>query len=314
MPGEWQMRRCPECHALWIDPSPALEDLHLLYSSYYTHSAQSPSSSVARQVNASLTNAYIRAKLGYDSISSFPVRLAASIFGMIHPGGRDELVRPAMHLRRPAGQPLLLDIGCGNGEFLEYMRDLGWRVAGVEPDPNAAAVARARGLDVRDGDLFAQDLPSAHADVITLVHVIEHLPDPIATLQECRRILRPGGRIALATPNSAAMLHSWFGKDWMSLDIPRHLVLFDELTVRTALAIVKLDILELATSTRGVRGSWVISRFLKTHPKWDSSAGLPSLLAHLAAIPVQLRERFAVRRGLSVGEEIVVLAQLSDKS
>jgi SAM-dependent methyltransferase len=130
------------------------------------------------------------------------------------------------YLRYPGKGARLLDVGCGNGIFLLQLRSLGWDVAGVEPDPKSAAAAAAAGLNVRVGVLEEQSLPDDHYDAITLSHVLEHLHQPRETLRFCRRILKPGGTLYVATPNFGAAGHRRFGSDWFPLDPPRHLVLF----------------------------------------------------------------------------------------
>jgi SAM-dependent methyltransferase len=115
------------------------------------------------------------------------------------------------------------------------MRSLGWEVSGVEPDPKSAAEAAAAGLNVRVGLPDTQTLPEAHYDAVSLNHVIEHLHDPVGTLRICLKILKPGGRLFVATPNFAAAGHHLFGSDWFHLDPPRHLVLFTPESLRRAM-------------------------------------------------------------------------------
>ena len=129
----------------------------------------------------------------------------------------------------------LLDVGCGNGGFLLQMREVGWQVCGVEPDPKSAAQAAAAGLDVRMGLLEDAALPAEHFDGITLNHVIEHLHDPIAALREGLRVLKPGGTISISTPNLQSRGYQLFGADWVGLDPPRHLVVFTPNSLRLAL-------------------------------------------------------------------------------
>jgi SAM-dependent methyltransferase len=145
------------------------------------------------------------------------------------------------YLRYPGKNPRLLDIGCGNGCFLLQMQTLGWEVSGIEPDPKAAAAATASGLNVKVGLLQDHSLPEAHYDAVSLNHVIEHLHDPVATLRICRKILKPGGSVFIATPNFAAGGHRLFGSDWFPLDPPRHLVLFTPESLRRALRTAGLE-------------------------------------------------------------------------
>jgi SAM-dependent methyltransferase len=116
------------------------------------------------------------------------------------------------------------------------LRSVGWEVCGVEPDPKSAAQAVEADLDVRVGRL-EDAYPESHFDAITMNHVIEHLHEPIQTLKSCARLLKPGGRICVLTPNLAGSGHQIFGSDWFALDAPRHLVLFTPGSLRRALKI-----------------------------------------------------------------------------
>ena len=95
----------------------------------------------------------------------------------------------------------LLDVGAGIGTFLAIARDNGWRVEGTEVSTTAIAHARERyGLTIHVG--FLEDAaPPGPYDVVSLWHVIEHVPDPPATLRFCHRLLAEHGRIILALPN-----------------------------------------------------------------------------------------------------------------
>jgi SAM-dependent methyltransferase len=137
------------------------------------------------------------------------------------------VAREIRHLpMTPSGR--LLDIGCGNGDWLRDMARLGWIAEGLEPDEAAVAAARASGVRVTQGTLADPDL-DAYAgafDAITLSHVIEHVHDPAEDLRRIFRLLRPGGLVWMATPNLEALGFRYFGRDWLGLDPPRHLVLF----------------------------------------------------------------------------------------
>lgn len=101
----------------------------------------------------------------------------------------------------------LLDVGCAVGVFLSMARDRGWDVMGVDVSPFAVSYAREKlGLDAVAGELEDVELPDKHFDVITLWDVIEHFPDPIATLREVRRILKDDGILFVNTPNEESLL------------------------------------------------------------------------------------------------------------
>lgn len=108
----------------------------------------------------------------------------------------------------------LLDVGCGTGVFLSMARARGWDVQGVELSPFAAQQARERlRLDVVTGMLRDGRFPNASFDVITMLDVFEHLPDPRSELRELFRVLRPGGVLLLDTPNARALLRRM--ADWI---------------------------------------------------------------------------------------------------
>jgi SAM-dependent methyltransferase len=105
-------------------------------------------------------------------------------------------------LLRAAGAPgRLLDVGSGVGALVRLAGERGWQAVGVDVDPAVVAYARARGLDVRLGELAKLALPAGSFDLVTLCNVVDFVPDPLAVLAECCRVLVPGGRIFLRTPN-----------------------------------------------------------------------------------------------------------------
>jgi len=133
----------------------------------------------------------------------------------------------------------LLDIGCGAGNFLVAMQKLGWQVRGYEPDPQAATQANQR-LAPEDSPpvLTAADLDGAFADesfdLITLWHVIEHVPNPVQTLATVRRMLKPGGVCIVQTPRLDSLEGRIFGQYFCGLDAPRHLCIFTRKTLSLA--------------------------------------------------------------------------------
>ena len=136
--------------------------------------------------------------------------------------------------QRPAGR--VLDVGCATGLFLDAMRARGWEVAGVEPSAYASAYARQTfDLDVATATLEEIAFPDSAFDVVTMWDVLEHVPDPRATLAEVARILRPGGLFVASLPNPTAVEARLFGSAWVGWDRPRHLYLFTPLVLRSFL-------------------------------------------------------------------------------
>ncbi|MBW2316543.1 MAG: class I SAM-dependent methyltransferase [Deltaproteobacteria bacterium] len=125
----------------------------------------------------------------------------------------------------PAGARIL-DVGCGRGVHLRALADRGFAVHGFEMSESAA-----RGVDPRAKLAIAADLrgvgyPAGFFDQVILWHVLEHLRDPVGTLEEVQRVLRPGGRLVVAVPNFGSLQARWAGPAWFHLDPPRHLYHF----------------------------------------------------------------------------------------
>lgn len=139
----------------------------------------------------------------------------------------------------------VLDIGCGSGSFLFYMRDQGWQTSGVEISPSAVTYVRQTlNLEVSLGDVFAANYPSNTFDLITLWNVFEHLHDPAANLVEIRRILKVGGHIVLAVPNQQSWGAKLFGPAWVGYDVPRHLYTYTPDTLKTLLTRHGFELIE----------------------------------------------------------------------
>ncbi|HSU17090.1 class I SAM-dependent methyltransferase [Longimicrobium sp.] len=104
--------------------------------------------------------------------------------------------------RVPAGGAVL-DVGCGNGEFLAAAAEAGYRPFGIDLSPAAAELCRARGLDAVSGDFLSADLPGPF-QAVTMWDVLEHLPDPTAFARRARELLAPGGVLVMKVPTVGA--------------------------------------------------------------------------------------------------------------
>jgi len=287
---------------------PIPKDIHRAYAEYYTHVSSPPQIRGIHSAYRDLKNAYIRSRLGYGGAPA-GWALAAAILGRLHPGGAAELARDAAYLPAPVRDGHVLEVGCGGGETLITLRELGWSVAGSEVDPKAVAAARARGLDVRLGDLAAIGFPAQSFDAICVIHVIEHVHDPRKLLIECRRLLRPDGQLLILTPNADSAARRQFGAAWVSLDPPRHLHIFEPHSLRRVLEECGLAVTQLTTTARGARAVWFQGREIARHGRWDATRA-PTLLQHAMGIPFQLRMRISVADGAQVGEELLAWARV----
>jgi SAM-dependent methyltransferase len=210
-PGTWELKQCPrpECGLVWPDPSPLTEDLGLAYQTYYTH---------VEPATGSAGLVFKLCKWAYWT----GIRIPAVLTGIYQE--RREFVQ--MFLRdRPPGR--LFDAGCGDGQFLHLMKQNGWQGKGVDFDAAAIETGRKKyGVDLAVGDFQTVPIEESSFDAVTMSHVIEHVPDPIACLDKCRRLLKPGGRLVVSTPNVRSLGHQTFKSAWRGLEPPRHLHIF----------------------------------------------------------------------------------------
>jgi len=119
------------------------------------------------------------------------------------------------------GSPgLLLDIGAGTGDFLKLAKDNGWDVKGVEPNDGASNLAKQKNLEIYDA---IDKLSGQSFDVVTLWHVLEHLPDLEVITQKIEALIKPGGTLIVAVPNFKSYDANHYKNYWAAYDTPRHL-------------------------------------------------------------------------------------------
>jgi 2-polyprenyl-3-methyl-5-hydroxy-6-metoxy-1,4-benzoquinol methylase len=131
-------------------------------------------------------------------------------------------------LPRPSpGASRLCDVGCGDGQFLEAARSVGWDGFGVELNPPAAARVRERGFEVHLGKLEAADsLPWGSFDIVTSWDSLEHVPDPTAFVAKVTRLMKPGGWLAITTLNRRSLVAMAFRSRW-SMIVEDHYTYWD---------------------------------------------------------------------------------------
>jgi 2-polyprenyl-3-methyl-5-hydroxy-6-metoxy-1,4-benzoquinol methylase len=198
---EFSVVECSGCRLLRLHPWPTLSELQRYYPDTYWFSTEE--SAVSR-----LEELYRRIVLR-DHVRF--VALAAS-----------------------AADGPLLDVGCGGALFGRLLREMGYRVFGLDFSHQAASVGwRQNGVPVVTG-IFS-DAPFARESfaAITMFHVLEHLYDPSSYIQTAWRLLKPGGRLVVQVPNASSWQFLLLGEHWNGLDVPRHLINFRSADIQT---------------------------------------------------------------------------------
>ncbi len=146
---------------------------------------------------------------------------------------RDYVRTRALLGRLHPARGTLVEVGSSLGFILGLFRRDGWDVLGVEPDRNATRHAERRlGIRVLTSTLEEARLPDGLADAMLMLHVIEHVPDPLGTLREVHRVLKPGGHLILETPRYDTLAFRTLGRRERSLSCDGHIFFFTSETLR----------------------------------------------------------------------------------
>lgn len=188
---EFLLGQCRACGLVRIDPQPSEEQLASAYEDQYCGEL---------------------------------ARADGSVGVVARWGGRAFLQGRRRRIERLRRGRRLLDVGCGTGDFLHIMHEAGWEVSGVEPNVEARrrvpSPLRYRVVETID------HVTGGPFDVITLWHVLEHMPSPGLDIEKLNALLSPGGVLFIAVPNFGSWEAAIAGSRWFHLDVPRHLYHF----------------------------------------------------------------------------------------
>jgi len=268
VPGLWNFLRCVQCDIFWLDPRPIANDISKCYPNrYFTHHVSQPlslgSTGFKRQFRAWVLSTCFGYPLEKPSNSLLQWLIRAI---MLVPTIHRKLtlgLGPLLLPYRSGGR--ILDIGCGNGVYLAFMKQLGWEVAGIEIDPVAAEIAKTHfSIPIHVGSLENAPFSEASFDAVTMSHVIEHVEDPVAFVRLATYYLKPGGWLVIITPNAASLGVKVFGRDWYAFDPPRHFFLFTSKSLKKCIEQVnsfrQIKIFSLTRKSRKIYMKFVLVR------------------------------------------------------
>jgi len=227
--------RCSHCRLAWINPRPQFRFLQRLYDeNYYSGRGDCASYSdyVQDQLSAFRTGNHVGFRV-LDRLASF---------------------RALAHAR-------LLDVGCSIGTLLRIAEDRRMAAKGIDLSRYAVEYGRSRfDLDIHEGTIDNLIAPGVF-DVVTFLDVIEHVPDPVATIRAAARLLAPDGLICFTTPNFHC--YARYGDFWPSLHKSfEHIYYFDHQTLAQAVSRAGLRALHWETFEVVSR----VDRFISLHP------------------------------------------------
>lgn len=123
----------------------------------------------------------------------------------------------------------ILDIGAGTGDFLSVAKKEGWQTIGVEPSGKAKSIAMSKGITFVEQ---TSELENNSFDVISMWHVLEHVPDLDSQIKELKRLLKPEGVLIVAVPNFKCFDAKHYGKFWAAYDVPIHFWHFSKTAIK----------------------------------------------------------------------------------
>lgn len=156
-----------------------------------------------------------------------------------------------------------LDVGCAMGFSLEVAQERNWEPHGVEISEYSSTIAKKKfGKAVFNGRLEEANFESESFDVILMSDLLEHVPNPNLILIEARRILKPGGLIAITTPNIASVSSILMKEQWVNIKF-EHLFYFSPTTIKLLLEKNNFYVLKILPATKALTLSYFQTQFNK---------------------------------------------------
>jgi SAM-dependent methyltransferase len=211
--GSYDYFRCinRKCKALWLSHLPEHDPYKFIFGNYATNG------------NTDLSGAAGSPK------QKFPVSIVLKIMKKGLQWLKIDKKRASYDLYQldkvPPGN--LLEIGSGNGKRLVRLRELGWHVVGQENDDDLLRRLQEKNIRTVKGRAGLDSLEQCQFDIVLLTHAVAKACDYKSLLSVCHRLLKPGGKVCLTTPNMNAINHKIFGKYWFGIDAPRQAVIFN---------------------------------------------------------------------------------------
>jgi SAM-dependent methyltransferase len=157
----------------------------------------------------------------------------------------------------------LLDVGAGNGSYLNILGEWGWEAYGIEPDKAVVKrLLKQKVKNIYQGDLFTTKLPIKNFDLIRYSHVLEHVPSPKKELRKARSLLKKNGKIFIFVPNIDSFFFKVFKSYWFPLEPPRHFFQYSPNTLTKLLKLSGFKNIQISYNQSPYTFIWSLSYLL----------------------------------------------------
>lgn len=293
-PEKWSIWSCctgNQCGAAWVRPAPSPTELTRSYQTYYTHGITHIEHHTPR----------------HRFIIKILLSACKRLLNLLNFGKKRE--KFYLHGLGDGATGRLLEVGCGSGDRLVSLRSRGWEVEGQEVDPLAVQFCKEKqNLEVHYGRLEDLKLGAGAYDAILMSHVLEHVEDPVPLLRESLRLLKPGGRLLLTTPNIKGFGHLIYRKHWLALDPPRHLLIYTPTALKKILYEAGFGTVKVTTVALNHELISLHSRDIKL-TTWTDFYDLPRIQNELVPVILQIIALFLNLIFPESGEECFAKAE-----
>lgn len=254
LPGRFGVVKCKVCGLVRLSPRPTKENLGYYYPEDDYYSYQRPKASI-NDISSIGFLSKLRNGCRYTVLTDlgYGTRKLTVLQTIIRPILRRIFFRQATYgweKRFPQYKEngVVLDIGCGSGSYLSFLKFHGWKVVGVDLSSKAAKSAKKNfDIDVIVGDISDLSFPRKNFDRINMSHVLEHVTNPTSTLERVRDLLKDDGSLYIEVPNCESYSCKVTKQYWFPWETPRHLFLFSPATLTRQIEAAGLQIIDIST-------------------------------------------------------------------
>jgi SAM-dependent methyltransferase len=224
-PGDFRVEQCSECGFKYTNPRPSPDSILEYYTSeYYAYHSSSKIEITPKYLEPKTKISFTRKAYNLDG-GYYGCR--AWVFPQLAKGSR------------------VLELGCGSGSFIRQCVYRGWETTGMDLNPDLESIIGELGAKFVPTTLPKIDFPDNSLDAVFAWQVVEHLYDPVTTVAEVKRVLKPGGIFAFSVPNSECWQFFFFKDKWAGLQVPTHLNHFSASTLKRLVNLAGLSLIKI---------------------------------------------------------------------